>query len=422
MRIAIWHNLPSGGGNRAFHDQVRGLVALGHTVEVWCPPSADRTFLPVADVAREHVVPLADAAPAAGWPFRRLKQLAWATRPRLEAMERHARECAAAIDAGGFDVLLVHPCRFFRASPVGRYVACPAVLYLQEPFRELYEAMPDLPWLAPELAYRPMSPGYWRQVVKDLAYRHAQRVQLRFERDWARSYPTVLVNSLFSRESLLRAYHVDSRVCYLGVDLAAFTAAPVAKERLVVGLGNLAFNKRPLLAVRAVGAIPADRRPRLVWIGNNADAALRAEAVRLAAELRVDLTIKLLVPDAELHDWLRRASAMIYTSHLEPFGYAPLEANACGTGVVAVAEGGVRETIVDGVNGLLVPGADPERLGAALQRFTADPGFATGFGRGARAHVETRWSLPHATATLESELRRAVALARPAPPSAGASA
>src|SRR5216683_2521051 len=59
MKIAVWHNLPSGGGKRALYDHVRGLVARGHSVEVWCPPTASRTFLPLDALVREHVVDLA---------------------------------------------------------------------------------------------------------------------------------------------------------------------------------------------------------------------------------------------------------------------------------------------------------------------------------------------------------------------------
>ena len=46
MRIALWHNLPPGGGKRAFYDQVAGLVKLGHYVESWCPPSCGPAIPP----------------------------------------------------------------------------------------------------------------------------------------------------------------------------------------------------------------------------------------------------------------------------------------------------------------------------------------------------------------------------------------
>ena len=58
MKIAVWHNLPSGGAKRALYDQVRGLVARGHTVEAWSPPTADSQFLPLVELIPEHQLPL----------------------------------------------------------------------------------------------------------------------------------------------------------------------------------------------------------------------------------------------------------------------------------------------------------------------------------------------------------------------------
>jgi glycosyltransferase involved in cell wall biosynthesis len=122
----------------------------------------------------------------------------------------------------------------------------------------------------------------------------------------------------------------------------------------------------------------------------------------------VDFAFKVLIPDAELHDLLSQAAVMIYTSHLEPFGYAPLEANACGTGVVAIAEGGVRETVCDPSGGILVRNSSPEEFANALLKFTDDLGFATEFGRKSCAYVQQNWSQTKAMDQLESELERAL--------------
>jgi len=58
---------------------------------------------------------------------------------------------------------------------------------------------------------------------------------------------------------------------------------------------------------------------------------------------------------------------MVYSARLEPFGLAPLEANACATPVVAVAEGGVRESIRNGVNGVLISERRPHTAWHATQ-------------------------------------------------------
>ena len=93
---------------------------------------------------------------------------------------------------------------------------------------------------------------------------------------------------------------------------------------------------------------------------------------------------------------------MVYAPRLEPFGYAPLEAAACGLPVVAKAEGGVRETVVDAVTGFLVD--DDEQLGPSIARLLHQPELARLMGRSARRNAEATWSLDAATTRLEAQL------------------
>ncbi len=90
-------------------------------------------------------------------------------------------------------------------------------------------------------------------------------------------------------------------------------------------------------------------------------------------------------------DILNRAM-MIYAPRLEPFGFAPLEANACGLPVIAVAEGGVRETIIDGLNGLLVEN-DGKELARAINSLTRNKDYAHKLGENGRKIITQKWSL-----------------------------
>jgi glycosyltransferase involved in cell wall biosynthesis len=97
----------------------------------------------------------------------------------------------------------------------------------------------------------------------------------------------------------------------------------------------------------------------------------------------------------------------LYTSELEPFGFAPLEANACGLPVVAVAEGGIRETVIDERNGLLAP-RDPAQLAAAVNRLMADTELQRRLSEQGRTWVAENWSTKLAIDRLESALAKAV--------------
>ena len=208
MKIAVWHNLPSGGGKRALYDQVAGLLARGHTLEAWCPPTADRNYLPLSSLVTEHVVDLARPA------YRLSDKLGITslTARQLAAMDTHCRTCAEEIGRGEFDILLANSCAFFATTPIGRFVSIPSVIYLGEPSRWFYEAQPRLPWLAPPRRGPTLpKPSILKAAIRDRRDIRNWRLQVREEFENAAGFGRILVNSYFSRESVLRAYGLDAR-------------------------------------------------------------------------------------------------------------------------------------------------------------------------------------------------------------------
>jgi glycosyltransferase involved in cell wall biosynthesis len=227
------------------------------------------------------------------------------------------------------------------------------------------------------------------------------RIQAREELAGIRAYDRVLTNSYFSRESMLRAYGVDSSVCYLGVDTERYRDCGLARRRLVVGVGAFFQNKRVEVVIEAVARIRPPR-PVLAWIGNSARPDYLRQLVELAERRGVSFTPYLAVEHDEVVRVLNEAAVMAYAPRLEPFGYAPLEAAACGLPVVGRAEGGVRETVIDGETGFLVD-SDNE-IHPALERILEDEVLARRMGAAARRRVESTWSLSAATDRLESHL------------------
>ncbi|HYG22143.1 MAG TPA: glycosyltransferase family 4 protein [Verrucomicrobiae bacterium] len=409
MKIAVWHNLPSGGGKRALFHHVEGLLAQGHKVEAWCPPTADQTYLPLSQLCRENVVPLASRAGGRKVRWRPVSAMT----ARLGAMDEHCLLCAADIQSKGFDLLFANSCAAFAVSPIARHVQIPSVIYLGEPFRHLYECMPGsqhgagFPWAAlPERAGQSRS-RYFKSQLADLLGKRALRLQVREEIRNAKAFSTILVNSLFSRETVLRTYGLESRVCYLGVDVKGFKPTGEPKEGFVVGLGGLYAAKGPDRALRALATIPDAARPPFLWIGNMSPSSGYAKSLAdLARSLQVRWETRIRVPDAELVSILSRASVLLYTPRLEPFGLAPLEANACGTSVVGIAEGGLRESIHHGANGRLVNHFDPDELGRLVAELTGSRELAREEGANARRHVENHWAAASGMARLTNELSR----------------
>jgi glycosyltransferase involved in cell wall biosynthesis len=401
MRIAIWHNLPSGGGKRALYDHVSGLLARGHYIESWCPPTADQEFLPIADLVLEHTVPLDAIETVRGRRvFARLSGQGSLIPATLKALDRHSQRCAREIEEGRFDVLLAGSSMRFAVTGLGRHVTCPSLLYLQEPCRWLYEASPRLPW--PALAH---AKGFHLSAARDRLHDAVRvrglRILAREELVGVQAYDRVLANSYFSRESMLRAYGIDAAVCYLGVDTERYRDMGLPRKRLVVGIGAFVPQKRIHVVIEAVAQIRPPR-PDLAWIGNSEDPHYFSQLVELAERRGVRFTPYRNISHHEVVRVLNEAAVMAYAPRLEPFGYAPIEAAACGLPVVAQAEGGVRETVIEGETGFLVK--HHSELHLALELILDNEGRARQMGAAARRRAEATWSLSAATDRLESHL------------------
>ena len=401
MKIAVWHNLPSGGGKRALYYQVRGLVERGHQVSCWCLDSADQSYLPLSEFARERVVPIEFRKPRAGftgWLAPRYSEAI----ARMHAFDEACRRCAQEIAAGQFDLLFANSSVGYPVPFIPRHLDMRTVLYLQEPCRFLYEAAPVLPWVssaADDLRSSLFNP---RTILAN--YPNLQTLRLQAKQEWlnVQTCDRVLVNSYFSRESVLRAYGVEARVCYLGVDTTLFRNLNLARERFIVGVGSLDPIKHIDLAINAV-ALLREPRPPLVWIANSGSQNYRHTITELARLSGVELCIQNAISDSDLVNILNRAALLLCTPRLEPFGFGVLEANACGLPVVGVAEGGLRETVDHGRNGFLVD-PEPEHIARAVEQLLSDPSLARTMGATGVANVTENWAVEKSVDRLEKNL------------------
>ena len=385
------------------YNHVQGLRRRGHHLESWCPDTADQKYLPLGALIKEHVVPLGGRHDLFRDPARSLS----VTKELLQAMEDQCRSCADEINGGGFDILFGNACQYLRTTPIAGLINIPSAICLHEPFRWFYEAMPELPWIVPAQSFERsplLSFREFRRRLSRWSALNSIRTQARAELEYAKRFDLILANSVFSRETILRTYNLDSKICYLGVDTEYYKPTGESKEPFVVGLGTIYDRKGVDRAIRAVATIPQASRPALVWIGNGAWDYQLEEYKRLAERLKVRFTAKIHILDQEVISLLSRATAMICTPRLEPFGLAPLEANACGTPVVGIAEGGIKETIRDGINGFLAREDDRECLGQLIRTFVDDPPLAARMGAQARSYVEAEWNLKKCTDTIESHL------------------
>jgi len=399
MRIAVFHNLPSGGAKRTLAEAI-GRLATRHQVDVYTLSCAEHAFADIRQAVTSHDVCDFESLPLLRSPWGRANQILRAA--DLLRLSRVARHIARRIEREKYDVVLAHPCRFEQSPSVLRFLGrTPSAYYCHEPLRLVYEATPRRPYDGDTLLRRRMLN---RVDPLPAVYRRLRR---RVDRVNLRSASTVLVNSRFTARAVERLYQVEARVSYHGVDTAKFHPIGGGKRHNVLSVGSLTPLKGFDFLVRAMAEYPAAGRPTLVLASNFANPPERDYLQHLARDSGVDLVLAGCVDDAELVSLYNQAKAVVYAPIREPFGLVPLEAMACATPVVAVAEGGIPETVLDGQTGFLTE-RDPGHFAAAVRRLVDDPALARKLGENGREHVLSHWSWDSAVRSLEAHLDTAV--------------
>ena len=195
-------------------------------------------------------------------------------------------------------------------------------------------------------------------------------------------------------------------VVHPGVDLDLFTPGSVADARRRLGIrddavlllfvGRIQPLKAPDVLVRAAAEMVA-RDPSLrgrlqvaICGGPSGTGLAQPTAlVDLARELGIADLVRFEPPAdrARLADWYRAADVAVVPSHSESFGLVAVEAQACGTPVVASSVGGLRTAVADQVSGLLVDGHDPRDFATAITSITSQPLLRAELARGAHMHA-----------------------------------
>src|SRR3954471_13993742 len=215
--------------------------------------------------------------------------------------------------------------------------------------------------------------------------------------DWiaAQRFDRYIANSETTQRRIALYFPREAEVVYPPVEIERFAPAPVGEHYAV--LSELMPHKRIELAVRAFNQL---KRP-LVVVGDGPD----ARRLQRMAGPTIRFTGR--VSDAEVARLLATAQALVVTA-TEEFGIAAVEAQAAGRPVVALDEGGVTESVLEGRTGVFYDEATPAALAAAVAAFdplSVDPAECV-----ANAHRFSR-------AAFEQEIRANVAPALAAGPS-----
>ena len=357
MKLAIYYDLPYGGAYRTMEEILKILKKRHEVVEFHNPPI---TTLPLPKRLLQDFESLI---------FQRFKQ------------KQQAKE----IDNQNFDLVFVSHDKHLQSPWILRYLMTPTVFLCQEPTRSYFEKFLDID---PQL---PLLNKIYEKINRT--------VRKQIEVSNSHFAGTIVANSNYSVESIFRAYGIISKPIHLGIDTKQFYPENITKKNQVLIIGNNEPQKALPFAIKTVSLIPKINRPKLIILSPRERDY--TEINKLAKKLHVDIDIKIgLNPDAVRREY-NESKLTLALAYLEPFGLSVIESLACGTPVVAVDEGGFKETVDNNITGLLLE-RDEKQIALATAKLLADNKRRDQMGKNGIAQVTKNFSWNNTVNKLEN--------------------
>ncbi|MBI1833536.1 MAG: glycosyltransferase [Candidatus Andersenbacteria bacterium] len=214
----------------------------------------------------------------------------------------------------------------------------PNLWYCYSPIREIWDYASTI---KKTLVPLPLHPAYdmWAGVNRYLNRRYVSHVQ------------KIVCDSKLVQQRVKKYLNRESDVIYPPVDTQRFYHAPADNYWLAVN--RLFSHKRIELQLEAMRKLPAER---LIIVGSYEKSRhFQSYARKIKQLLPPNVEIRSWVSEKELLSLYAHCRGLLATAHQEDFGLTPVEAMAAGKPVVAVDEGGYRETVIQDITGKLVP-------------------------------------------------------------------
>jgi glycosyltransferase involved in cell wall biosynthesis len=367
MRIAVFHNLPPGGAKRTLYEQVKYL-SRKHEIDAYEISRKNSQFCDLKDYVNEKYLYEFDINKSA----RGLRRLHSDYR-NFFSLKIHQKKIAKIIDSRKYDIVLVHSDIYTETPYILRFLETSSVYHCHEWLRIVYEK--ELSFNSDVVFVKKWYEYLTRKFRKYVDKKNAEGAD------------KIIASSSFVQTQVKMAYEKKARVCYPGVDSKIFKSK-ARKKRQVLIVGGKNKIKGYYFAEEIVSKVRRDIRPELVVLGFRKGERFIERDNQMAKIYSESLTTLCL-------------------SSNEPFGLMAIESMACETPVLAVDEGGFRETVVDGVTGFLLP-RDPKVFVKKIEYLIANPKVAKKKGKAGRKHVMKNFSWERHGKQVESVLEKVV--------------
>ena len=360
MKIAIFHNLPPGGAQRTIYEEAKAL-GKNHQLYFFHLTGLNHRFFNIQSFCQQtyhFTYNLASQLPSF---LNRLQK----DYQNFITLNKVHQKIVQTIDQNNFDTCLVHPDKHTQAPFLLRHLKTPSLYYCHELLRLAYE--PELAAPQDLSLFKKLYEQTTRQIRKTIDQRNANQASL------------ILSNSRFTLKKINQTYQPQSQLCYPGVDTQVFK--PIKTKKLNQVLFIAAKHKLTGydLLEKALSLINSSLRPQLKIID------------------KFNLT------DKQLAKIYSQSLATLCLSYHEPFGSTSLESMACATPVLAVNQGGYKETVIDKKTGFLLP-HQPQALADKIIQLIKHPSAGIKMGQTGRQHVKKNFTWQTHNQLLERQL------------------
>lgn len=179
-----------------------------------------------------------------------------------------------------------------------------------------------------------------------------------YDRITAQRPDKIIAISTEVQDRIKRYYGRESDIVFPPVDIEKFRVSKVSSKKFYLAVGRLVPYKKFDLLVETFNQL--GRKLMIIGTGN--------EENKLKRLANKNINFVKEISDGELTNYYRNAKALIFPQ-VEDFGLVPIEAQACGTPVIAFKGGGALDTVVDGVTGIFFTKQTSESLIEAIEKF-----------------------------------------------------
>lgn len=349
MRIALFHELLFGGARRAVEEFAKGLQKDNYVDYYYVDGLEDINI-------KKNIQNISYFKfNSQKWSGKNWKKKI--TRDSLDLLRLHFlhKKIGRYINQQNYDFVFIHPSKYTQAPFILRFVNTKKIYYCQESLRIVYDP----------LFSTTRSIGF----PKNLYEKVNRSIRKKIDETNVNHADLILANSQFSSLNIKMTYGKEAKVCYLGVDTRLFSPQKSKKEYDILFVGQKVTVEGYDLLQKSLPFFSS--RPIVRFIERDEDG--------------VGVSDDLLVSE------MNKSKVVVALSRNEPFGLLPLEAMACGIPIVAISEGGLKESIKNNITGYLVM-PKPKEIYFAVQKLLRDEKLRSGLGNEGRRYVCANWT------------------------------